>query len=382
MKGIYWRPKNVSRNVLLLIALLAIGGAFSVEMLKVKVKQDYYSSKKRAATQMEQGMNRLRELRTSLGVPIDKENDPMGSGIIGQPISILTSNTGYLEAKQGTINPNFAAVAVHLLKKAGVEEGDVIAVGFSGSFPALNLAVLCAADALKLELIIISSAAASEWGANIRGFTWLEMEAFLNRIGFTRFSSKAASLGGHGDKGHGMPKEGKEILKKIIADRGIPFLWPQDQTQGIEQRMAIYEEVAGDRPIKAYINVGGGVVSVGTAIGKRLFRPGLNRRLPPGALDEELDSIMVRFAAQDVPVIHFTKIKQLCERYGLPYPVISEVQVGQGNIFYKMEYNLLLVGGLLVVLLVCLWLLVRLNLGHRFAARSARQGSELPEPMV
>ena len=380
MKGIYWRPKNVSRNVLLLIALLSLGGVTAVELLQVKVRQKYYRAKIRAARHMEQGMKQIRELRESLGVPLDDESDPSRSGIIGWPISPLTSNTGYLEAKQGTVNPNFAAVAVHLLRKANVEEGDVIAVGFSGSFPALNLAVLCAVEALNLQPIIITSAAASEWGANIPGMTWLEIEQHLQRKGVTHVRSRAASLGGHGDKGHGMSKEGKEALKTIVNNAGIPLLWPRDMTHGIDQRMAFYEEAAGDRPIKAYINVGGGSMSVGTAIGKRQFKPGLNRSLPPQA--SNIQSVMVSFARQEIPVIHFTKIKKLCERYGLPYPVMQTPAVGQGNIFFKMEYNFILVGSVLALLLLSLWFLVRLNLGHRFATRRIRKGSDTPEPMV
>lgn len=380
MKGIYWRPRNVSRNILILVAVLAVAGALSVEFLKVKVKQDYYREKVRAARFMELGMRHLLDMRVHLGVPIDLENDPTGSGLIGWPLSPLTSNTGYLEAKKGTLNANFAAVAVHLLKKGGVEEGDVIAVGLSGSFPALNLAVLCACEALHLEPVIISSAAASEWGANIPGFTWLEMEGYLSRIGFTRFKTVGASVGGHGDKGHGMSKEGKSALKKIISDGGIPLLWPKSMEDGIDGRMAIYEEAAGDRPIKAYINVGGGTVSVGTAIGKRLFKPGLNKRLPTGVKD--IQSVMVRFARNDVPVIHFTKIKDLTARYGLPYPLVSPQKVGQGNIFHKLEYNMYLVGGVLALLFAALWLLVRMNLGHRFAAHGTKKGGELPEPMV
>ncbi len=380
MKGIYWRPKNVSRNVLLLIALMSIGGVAAVELLQVKVKQDYYGPKKRAAKLMETGMEHLRNLRQSIGVPLDFENDPTGSGMIGSPMSVLTSNTGYLESKQATVNPNFAAVAVHLLKKAGVQEGDVIAVGFSGSFPALNLAVLCAAETLKLNPIIISSAAASEWGANISGFTWLEMEGYLQKVGFTKFGSSAASMGGHGDRGLGMSKEGKEILRKTIEARNIPLLNHRQIEEGIEQRQAVYEKMAQERPIKAYVNVGGGVISVGTSAARRFFRPGLNRRLPPGA--SEMESMMVRFARADVPVIHFTKIKSLCDKYGLLYPLTAKPQVGQGNIFYNVEYNLYLTGAVLFVLLLCLWLLVRLNLGHRFAARSSRRGGEVPEPMV
>lgn len=380
MKGIYWRPKNVSRNVLVLIALMAIGGATAVELMQIKVKQDHYRSKRSAALLMETGLRHLRDMRQALGVPIDEENDPTDSGIIGLPFSRLTSSIGNLESKQGTINPNFAAVAVQLLKDAGVQEGDVIAVGYSGSFPALNLAVLCAADALKLEPIIVTSAASSEWGANIPGFTWLDMEGYLNKVGFTSFSSSAASMGGRGDKARGMSKGSKAMLKQIIEERKLKFLTARNMRNRIDQRMTVYENGAGSRPIKAYINVGRGFASVGAAMGMRLFRSGLNRRLPAGA--HAVTSVMVEFAQQDVPVIHFMNIGTLCKKYGLQYPVVNEPQVGQGNIFYNMEYNLFLVAGVLFFLLVCLWFLVRLNLGHRFATRKAQGGGEVPEPMV
>lgn len=380
MKGIYWRPKNVSRNVLLLIALMAISGGTAVELLKVKVKQDHYGSKKRAADLMQAGLKHLRELRSSLGVPIDTENDPTSSGIIGLPFSRLTSSIGNLESKQGTVNPNFAAVAVQLLKDAGVEAGDVIAIGYSGSFPALNLAMLAAADALNLEPIIIASAASSEWGANIPGFTWLEMEGYLNKVGFTSFTTRAASLGGRGDKARGMSKGSQATLREIIESRNIKFLTASSSRERIQQRMSVYEEAAGDRPIKAYINVGRGFASVGSAVGMRLFRSGLNRRFPAGA--HAVNSVMVEFARQDVPVIHFMNIGSLCAKYGLQYPVVEVPEVGQGNIFYNMEYNLYLVSAVLFLLIICLWLLVRLNLGHRFTARSTRKGGGLPEPMV
>jgi poly-gamma-glutamate system protein len=53
----------------------------------------------------------------------------------------LTTDAGNLEAKQTAINPNWAAVIVDLLQQANVKERDPVAVSFSGSFPALNIAV-------------------------------------------------------------------------------------------------------------------------------------------------------------------------------------------------------------------------------------------------
>lgn len=381
MKGVYWRSKNVSRSVLILIAVTAIGGLLAVESFKVKVKQANIHEKIKAAKHMEECMQELRKLRAKLNVPIDHENDPTGSGLIGWPISSLTSNTGYLDSKQTTINPNFAAVVVHYLKKIGVKKGDVIAVGFSGSFPALNIAVLSACKVLEIEPLIISSAAGSEWGANIPGFTWLEMEKYLYDMGKIDFRSIAASIGGVGDKGQGMPKEGREMLRRLIEeDPDVAMIWPKNLTDGVDQRMQQYEIAAGGRPIKAYVNVGGGTVSVGTVVGKRLFKPGVTRKAP--AAPSDIDSVMLRFAQAGVPVVHFTQIKKLATKFGLPAPPLTPQKVGQGNIYYQIEYNKWLVGVVLAVLVLLLWLLVRMNLAGRFSGRAKKVTDAVPEPMV
>jgi len=382
MKGIYWRPKHVSTNVLLLIALLAIGGAVAVELLQIEVKQPNFSEKLKAAKHMAASMAELKELRARLGIPIDLENDPAHTGLVGFPISPITSNSGDLEAKQTTINPNFASVVAHLLKKGGVEKGDVVAVGLTGSFPCLNLAVLSACQALEVTPISITSAAASEWGANIPGFSWLEMEKHLADLDMIpdEYRTVAASLGGVEDKARGMNPEGKRFLKELIDRYGMPLLWPKSMEDGINERMAIYMEKAGDRPIKAYVNVGGGTVSVGTAAGKKMFKPGLNMSIPPGAVD--VPSVMLRFAEEGIPVIHLTKVKELAAKFGLPEMPRELPQVGHGNIFVKVQYNLWLVAGVLVVLIGALWLLVRMNLGQAFAARKSAKGDGQPEPMV
>lgn len=381
MKGVYWRPKQISRAVLVFIAVLAVGAVGATEVFKVDVKQRNYREKIRAARHMDAAMKELKRHRLEdLKLPIDEENDFTRSGLLGHPLSVVTSNTGYLESKQTTINPNFAAVAAHLLKRAGVEKGDVVAVGFSGSFPALNLAVHSACEALEIEPIIICSAAGSEWGANIPGFTWLQMEKFLYDKRIIRFKSVAASIGGVGDVGYGMPPEGVALLKKVITeDLGLIFIDAETEDP-LERRMEVYEQAADGRPIKAYLNVGGGTVSVGTSYGKKLFRPGLNRRLPPGAAD--IDSVMVRYASQDIPVIHFTKIKDLATKYNLPIPPTSPQKVGQGNMFTKVEYNMYLTAGLLLMLMVGLWLLLRMNLAQRITSKPSKKMEGPPEPMV
>lgn len=383
MKGIYWRPKVISRNVLLIIALLAVAAGIAVETFKVKNKQEFFEEKSKASKIMATAMTELKRLRLSLtAYPIDPDNDPTLSGLVGIASSVITSNLGYLNAKQLTINPNWAAVVVHNLRKAGVGKGDVVAVGMSGSFPALNVAVLAACKALELEPIIITSAAGSNWGANIPGFSWLEMEDYLLKNGVFPYRSVAASMGGIKDRGLGMDKEGKVMLRKLIEETlHLEYLTAADMDTAIQERMSTYERYAGDRPIRCYINIGGGTVSVGTRVGKHLFKPGLNRKLPPEAA--EVDSVMTRFSAQGIPVIHLTSVKELADRFGLPAVVTALPPVGSGEIFEKLEYNLWLTGALLLVIVVALWLFIRMNLGQRFAGGSVKKGdSGPPEPMV
>ena len=176
MKKIYWRPTQIPRVILLVCVILAIASVSSVELITVKTKRPYYSKKIQAALAMKNGMEAIKDYRLKHSSPIDSEFDPADSGMIGLPESPITSKAGQLAAKQQTVNPNWAAVMVEMYKDAGLKKGDTVAMGFSGSFPALNLAAIVGAEALNLNVVAITSVAASTWGANIPNFTWLDME--------------------------------------------------------------------------------------------------------------------------------------------------------------------------------------------------------------
>jgi len=88
---------------------------------------------------------------------------------------------GNLEAKRTSTNPAFAALLVKYFKEANLKKGDVIAIGASGSFPTLIVAVLSAARVLELEPLIIYSVGSSEYGANLPEFTFVEMLDSLNK---------------------------------------------------------------------------------------------------------------------------------------------------------------------------------------------------------
>jgi poly-gamma-glutamate system protein len=384
MKKLYWRPSRVSWQVYVLIALLAVAGMTAVEIFKKRVEQPYYRQKIRAARIMQSGMDVIREYRTTKLrkiAPIDPEVDPTNSGMIGLLISPITSNAGLLEAKQTTVNPNWAAVVVDMLGRAGVKRGDLVGMSLSGSFPGLNLAAYAAAESLNLKVVAITSVASSTWGANIPWLTWLDMERILNESRVLTNRSIAASFGGQSDRAMGMRREGKDMLKTAIERNKVRLISVKDEEENLDLRMSIYQECAEERPYAAFVNVGGGTVSVGTQVGKRFFRPGLNLHPPARAL--AIDSVMTRFAKEGVPVLHMRLVRKLAEEYGLPLEPLATQTVGQGVIFMKMKYREDLVAGMLAALILLLYAFIKMDIGYRvFSPMRKPADHKPPEPMI
>ena len=277
--------------------------------------------------------------------------------MIGAALTPATSTAGRLAAKRTAANPNFAAIVVALLKRSGVERGDTVAIGYSGSFPGLNIAVEAAVQTLDLRPIGISSAAASQWGANLPDFLWLDMEKTLFDEGKIHFRSRAASLGGIEDRGLGMSDQTQQTLREGIARTGLATIEAENFTQSVERRMQLYQDQAGTKPIKCYINIGGGATSVGKSLGKKQFHSGLHTRLPARA--RNIDSVMTRFLAAGVPVIHLIRVRALAGRYGLETEPRSPAIVGQGEVFERYQYNAWYAAAALAGILAMLGLLNR-----------------------
>ncbi len=171
MRKVYWRPRAVSRTALFLIAGFSLVGLILVEVFKVNSERPFRKEKLAAATLAAEAMEAIFYAREEIGPEIDKGTDPTESGLVGLAMSPVTSVSGQLAAKQTSINPNFAAVIVDMLMRCDVKEGDLVGVGVSGSFPALNICVYSAIESLKLRPIVVASTSASQWGANVPDLT-------------------------------------------------------------------------------------------------------------------------------------------------------------------------------------------------------------------
>jgi poly-gamma-glutamate system protein len=383
IKKVYWRPKVISRTALLLICAVSVIGLLMVEKFRVVAEQPYQQEKLAAAMLASEAFDVIWYEREDTGVEIDYKRDPTRSGLLGVLSSPVTSLSGDLEAKQSTINPNFAAVAVQLLKDAGVKKGDVVAVGVSGSFPALNIALYAAMETLELEPIVISSAASSTWGANIPELLWIDMERALERDDVFSTRSIACSIGGTADRGLDFPEEGKKAILEAIERNKLKLIKNKKFEENVDDRMEIYEQLAGEKPIKAYVNIGGGMVSVGRTVGKRILVSGVNRKRPNKPKARGLDGVIFRFIDRGVPAIHLVKVEELLEKYGLPEMPQSMPRVGDAGVFERLDYNRWLAAGVLALELILLYTFIRSDVGFRlFQRNNNRKTDSSPEPMV
>ncbi|MCA9618708.1 MAG: poly-gamma-glutamate system protein [Myxococcales bacterium] len=377
----YWRPAGVSRKALLLVALVALAALAVVESFPVVAKQSRYADKLAAARLAQRGMEAIKAEKIRLGHRVDPKADPAETGLIGESITPVTSNTGFLDAKRTGTDPNFAAVILHLLDEAQVKKGDLVAVAVSGSFPGLNLATYAALTVIEADAIILASASSSEWGANHVDYLWVDMERTLREQKITPFKTAAATYGGIDDIGIGLTEEGRSLIDAALERNGIRHLRPESLAASIDRRAKTYEELAGDRPIKAYVNVGGGSASVGTHVGKKQFRAGLNTSPPSAGIVP--DSVMLRFAERDIPVIHISRVKILAERYGLPYGSTEPAPIGRGRVFVATQYNKALTFGSLLVVLAVMVAFLRFDVGSRvLSSKRAPPESQPPERMV
>ena len=248
-----------STAALSILSLLALLAFIAVEQSKIDVKKEWYNEKLEAAQLSQKAEQVLKNHRVENSIFIDVVNDPNQTALIGQEFTLVTTDRGEIDAKLSTTNPNFAAVVVQLLKDAGVEAGDNVAVAMSGSFPGLNISVAAAIEILSLNPVTITSVGASNFGANDPNFTWLDMETVLYNSGLMRHRSVAASIGGGHDIGRGLSPEGRHLIEEAIQRNDVIFINESYLENSIERRMEIYEKYSKNKPIKAFINVGGGI---------------------------------------------------------------------------------------------------------------------------
>jgi len=345
-----YRPSLKSTWSLILLLVFAVGLYVFAQSSYVHIKTSNYNEKVQSAQLMKAFMDSLStELKTT-GYEFDPIDDPFHTGLIGTRLSSITTDRGLLSDKQAALNPNLAAIFVEEFAKERLGEGDHIAVGISGSNPAVNLALYAAISVMKLNPSIITVVSSASYGANREDFTWLDIEAILRKKGLIDFSSSYASYGGKEDLAIGLSDNGIVNLRDAMSRNGVPLLMGSTLEENVSLREAAYTELLPEgKRYGLFVNVGGGLANVGSEPNARLIPEGLNKKLAEKEFEKE--GIMMVMARQNIPVLHVRRIQRWARRYEVASIQDKIPTPGEGPAFSKRKHNVTIAS-------ICLALLV------------------------
>ena len=320
--------------MLLIMITLALGLALT-EVSKVKTATPYSQLQIQAANIMSEAIEAIRVGREEKGIPVNIQLDPNRTGLIGDEFTELTTTLGNLSAKRTSTNPDFAALMVKYFQQVNLKPGDIIAIGSSGSFPALLIATLAASEAMGLSPITIYAIGASEYGATIPNFTFIDMLNILNQKNIIDYKLSALSMGGNQDNAEGMFfPDSREIIENIVEQSNIHFINSGSLVANIRERIEIYKEIAGEKHIKLFVNIGGASANFGDTISSISFPNGLvSGGVEIPAVPER--GLLFDFLTAGIPVIHLLNIRDLALKNGIPIDPIPFPEIGQSEIYYQ-----------------------------------------------
>lgn len=315
-------------NGIIGLVLIIIVSLFSTE--KTGISDHEF---RKAAKIMEESINLISEHCNKYKINHDNTIDPYNSGLIGPEMSDITTTLGHLEAKRSTINPNFASLITHLLKESGVNRGDTIAIGCSGSFPALMLASISAAIAMNIYPRIIISLGSSSFGANNINFTLLDIYKLLYENNIIKIKPLAVSLGGEKDIGEEFDPLIKKKLLADIKDFNIPLIYEKNLEENLTQREAFYFDNK-KKNIKVFINTGGSYSNMGNSPFILKLKPGL---ITTASLPERNKmGVIFSMLEKKIPIIHLLYIKGIVGEYNMEWDPVSIPQY-KDKIFNKQD---------------------------------------------
>jgi poly-gamma-glutamate system protein len=303
---------------MILFAIVSLGAFATLQSFSVDVQSGDRHAEEVASTRMERALGAVREEFVSRGYRFDDQLDPNHTALIGTEYSEMVTTLGGVEAKRSTTNPAMAGLIVRLMREAGVTSGDTVAVGCSGSFPALAIATLCAARALNVHPVMILSLGSSSYGANRIDWTLLDIVTALTKKGLVDVSPAAVSLGGADDAANDLEVETRLLLIDKIRTSGYRFINQSNLRQNVAERLRVYlgEDERGS--LKAFVNIGGSFADLGTDPVVLKLEPGINRQIQLPEREEQY-GVVFAMAKRHIPVIHLLHIKGLVLKYGLPW---------------------------------------------------------------
>lgn len=253
--------------------------------------------------------------RLGLVVP---ELDPDRSGLIGVEFSPLTTSLGHWPDKRTAALPVMADIVAAYLVRAGLREGDWVAVNASASFPGFALASLCAIESLKLKGQVVFSYGASMFGGTQPGFTFPVMLDLLNERGLLSTRLCAVAPGGAWDRmGETLLEDPLPTVRALLDSRSEEKIEEPVFAAAIRRRLEIFSSAAG--PVRCFISCGAPWTSMGLAE-EEILKVGYGLLKTPSFIPQGPErGLIYEYLERGVPVIHLLFVRGICEEFGIPY---------------------------------------------------------------
>lgn len=271
-----------------------------------------------------EAQNNLDEMIISICGKPSNEIDLEECNLLGKINTPYTSTSGDEYSKRITLKKIFSNVFIHYFNDLGIGYGDTVAVGMTGSFPGASLAMHSACNALGIHPIVISSIGSSAYGANTEDLLILDIENILFNEGKIAKRSTAVSLGGKNDRGgYLIPSADSQrtsdssrynYIAERINELDIELINHDSLTHSIAHRMDIYNSSVSNS-YKAYINIGGGIASLGVMTDSSIS-------FPSGIISEphsitSLDGVINKFLDNNIPAINIQNITTIQDEFDI-----------------------------------------------------------------
>ena len=330
-----YRAREGRATLCLLLALAAaLCGVFLTLATKKKTALPYAQTQLKAAERMAEAERALYDYVRQNDIPIEKD-DLNDTGLIGPEWTELTTSLGLLEAKRTALQPDFAALLVKYYQEAGLQPGDTVCIGMSGSFPGLGIASIAAANEMRLNVRVIASYGASMYGATRTALPIVRILDVARQAGLIEYDMLAVSPGGDFDQGYNLIyPNSREVIFALAREAGLTMIDEETIPASIQRRLAIY----GD-DVDCFVNVGGASANSGTSAYTLDFPNGLVLD-PPKIPTTANRGLMYEYAARGVPVINMLNVRQLAADNGLPYDPVPLTHPGEGGVYCYIAYRL------------------------------------------
>ena len=324
--------KTIQWILLVGMAIVAALTVFCAVYFSQSVKSPLYDKAVDAAYHMQACMDAIKEEKSNRGIDIVLE-DTFNTGIIGEEYNFITTTDGDLGAKRTAADANMAAVVLFMLDEAGVKAGDNVGCNFSGSFPSLNIATICACEALGAKPVYLSSCGASTWGANNPEFAFPEMADYLYKNGLIGEGPVLVTPGGNADIAKGIADA--ELFDSIwerVSALGYQTMVEDDFATNI----AAKKQLLDSYDITCFVAVGGNITTFGKNDVVTLLGEGNVKEHISTVNDKS--GLIELYLHEDKPTVFLLNIKKIAANFGLPFDPQGQMEPGKAPFYYEKSY--------------------------------------------